>query len=175
MKDSLLFTFSVLACFAIGARAQALDAGLERKALRAASGLYGPGPSPVIPGGRFDGTVGNTYTKEHASIKLRLKPGRGKSLATLNVWDGSPHITRLIRVNQRVLSGGRIVRLSGGRVNGKGLLPLGIEVRRARFTTATVKLNAATPSLKAGLRMSGVDLTNMNAPVSGNATFKGSQ
>ncbi|MCB1204799.1 MAG: hypothetical protein KDN18_11115 [Verrucomicrobiae bacterium] len=175
MKKFSLYSFSLLLILSCPRPAHALDAGLERKALRSASGLYGPGPSPVVPGGQFDGTVGNTYTHEHSSIKLRLKPGRGKSSAVMNVWDGSPHITRLIRVNHRVLSGGRIVRLTGGKVNGRGLLPLGIEVRRARFSVGTIKLSGSRPSMEANLKMSGVDLSNMNAPVSGSGSFKGKQ
>lgn len=175
-KGMKRFLFLSLLCLAgTATEVPALEPGLERKALRAASGLYGPGKPASIPSGQFNGTVGNTYTKEHASMELRLKPGRGKSRAVLNVWDGSDHITRLVRLNTRVKSGGRVVQVSGGRIAGTGLLPLGIELNGVKIAKGKVKVSGGSPSLVATLNLGGIDLANMNAPVSGSAVFRGEQ
>ena len=173
-KGMKRFLFLSLLCLAGTAiEVSALEPGLERKALRAASGLYGPGMPG--PSGWFNGTVGNTYTNEHASMELRLKPGRGKSRAVLNVWDGSDHITRLVRLNTRVKSGGRVVQVSGGRIAGTGLLPLGIELNAAKIAKGKVKVSGGSPSLVSTLNLGGIDLADMNAPVSGSAVFRGEQ
>ena len=65
--------------------------------------------------------------------------------------------------------------LSGGRLKGSGLLPYGVKVKRVRIKSATVKVGGARPSLSAGFRFAGIDLGNMNAPVSGSAEFEGRQ
>ena len=150
----------------------AADEGLERRVLRQASGIYGP-EDAGIPTGTFIGKVGYEYN-EHSTVKLTLRPGRGASSAVLNVWSGSPHIVRIAGITAKVKPGGRSVVLSGGRLKGSGLLPYGVKVKRLRIKSATVKVGAK-PSLAADLGFAGIDLANMNAPVSGSAEFKGRQ
>ena len=148
----------------------ALDGPTERRALRRASGNYGA-TNNGIPDGRFVGKVGNDY-REHASARLSARSGRRKSRMVLKVWDGINHTTRLVRINARVRSGGRIVKLTGGKVSGRGLLPLGVQVRSGRII-GTAKLSESKERLKATLPMRGVDLTDSNKPVRGRPVFRG--
>jgi len=93
----------------------------------------------------------------------------------LNVWAGSSHIVRLDRLTAKVKPNGRSVVLSGGRLKGAGLLPYGVQLNRAGFSSATVKLTGAKESLEATLGFGGIDLGNMNAAVSGSCVFTGEQ
>ena len=175
MKNSVTLIAGIVALTGLSGlfEAEAIDAVTERRALRKASGVYGAPKNPPIPDGRFRGKVGNQYN-EHALVNLKLRKGRRKSKAKLIVWDGVNHKTRFVRINAKVKSGGRLVVLSGGSVRGKGLLPLGIEIRRGSFP-GKVKTTPGKPSLVANCRLAGVDLTNGNARVSGRATFRGDQ
>jgi hypothetical protein len=168
-----LLALLLLAAILSPVDASAIDPGLERRVLRRASGLYGPAiPGVGIPTGSFVGKVGYDY-HEHATLKLLLNSGHGESSAVLNVWAGSSHIVRLDRLTAKVKSNGRSVVLSGGRLKGAGLLPYGVQLNRAVVNAATVKMTGSKESLKSTLGFGGIDLGNMNAPVSGNCVFNG--
>jgi hypothetical protein len=172
---SALLSLTLLAASLWPADASAVDPALERRILRRASGLYGPVfPGSDIPTGFFEGKVGYDY-HEHSAMKLTLKPGHGESSAVLNVWAGSPHIVRLDRITAKVKPNGNSVVLSGGRLKGSGLLPYGVRLNRAGINAATVKLTGAKESLEAPLGFAGIDLSNLNAPVSGMCVFTGEQ
>lgn len=175
MKTPLFFFTAWMALsVAIGITpVEALDGALERNALRRATGVYGAVRNSPIPDGTFKGKVKNNYN-EHALMRLKARKGRGRNSARLTVWDGVNHNTRFVRLTARVKKGGRLVKLSGGRVSGQGLLPLGIRIKRGSCP-GKVTLGSGKPSLVANCQLAGVDLTNANAPVSGRATFRGKQ
>jgi hypothetical protein len=170
-----LLSLTLLAASLWPADASAVDPALERRILRRASGLYGPVfPGSDIPTGFFEGKVGYDY-HEHSALKLSLRAGQGESSAVLNVWAGSPHIVHLEGITAKVKPNGHSVVLSGGRLKGAGLLPYGVRLRRAGVKSATVKLIGAKESLEATLGFAGIDLSNLNAAVSGSCVFTAEQ
>lgn len=162
----------LVAALALVAPIRNCEAGLEDRALRQASGLYGKKPGVLIPTGIFNGRIGNLYAKEHSSVLLRCRKGARKSILRLVVWDGVSHVTRFVAVTATVRSGGRVVAIKGGRVAGTGLLPLGVRVRSGRVDGA-VRLGAGAPSLSSKFTLAGNDLAKGGARVRGTGRFSG--
>jgi len=77
-------------------------------------------------------------------------------------------------ITAKVKPNGHSVVLSGGRLKGSGLLPYGVRLRRAGVKSATV-LVGAKESLEATLGFAGIDLSNLNAAVSGSCVFTAEQ
>ena len=152
-------------CIAVILSVSALDSEAvtaDAKALRMAKGTYQ---------GAFRGTVGKTYNNA-ATFKFMPKAQKRKTKAILNIPGG--HTVKIVRITAKVRNNGNKVKFSGGRVPGKGLLPLGIEIRRGRVLKGTVALRGTQPRLSARMFLAGVDLT-VWAPgnVSGRPIFKG--
>lgn len=141
----------------------AADPG-EARALRRVSGIYGI--SAGLPDGFFIGKVGNDY-HEHASVSLVARSGTGKSTLRVNIFGG--HVVHFVGITARVKAGGDVVTISGGRVKGNGLLPLGVRIVRGRVVSGSVTLGEGPPEFHSKLFLRGFDLANANAAVSGTA------
>lgn len=169
----VLCTLAGLFLGALAENAGAATSAVERKALRRATGHYGCVKGSPIPDGTFKGRVKNQYN-EHSDLKLKARPGKRNSMAVLNVWNGSNHKTTFVRITAKVRSNGNVVRLSGGSVKGKGLLPYGIQVRSGSLS-GSVDVKSKKPEMANKFQLAGVDLSAGNAKVKGTAKFKGEQ
>lgn len=162
-RELFFISIALVATGTVAPEIEARPSAIERKALRKAKGTYN---------GIFRGTVGNPYNAAGTYL-LKPKYQKRQTKGVLDIPVG--HTVKFVKLTTVVRAGGNIVRFTGGRVLGKGLLPLGIEIRRGRTRSGTVNLRRGRPRITNRMALGGVDLTNANAPVSGQPVFKGAK